>query len=1104
MRLQSQLAAVLLGATFAPRLAQAEEKADLGPNQTLRPDTVVFADIRDPATERIRYVGQILNPLTSALVDVSVTLRSPISAALGVFPSGTDLVPTAGIGAYEIDFSEVDLDGDLLAEGLAEWEITVVDGSGNPIPGRVWSRRWRIDAAGFSASFATDGSFYAVVPGGAAGNQGVVELKASGLAGFKYNLIANSNGVTGGNGRSKYNTTEFVAQSEFALYLAPPDTAVVDYVVNDAELTNATVTAEGTCGELAPGVSGAEGTVSYESNVSGVVHLVCDLDGNNVFDLTSDDDYHLLVLARPGLNEFVWDGLDNVGALVPPGDYDCQLLLTVGEFHFVANDIETSYPGFGLFQVDVGGARTGLPMYWNDTEVQPFDVAMPDTQFGLETSGPLGIDSGVYGSVVVANGNARSWGNFSSTSKGNDSLLDTYTWLSEDVAGPFPITVVDSTADADGDGLVDAEENCVTGTDPSLADTDDDGLTDFAEVRVGVSDPLDEDSDDDGFVDGDETADPFVLDDTDEDGLADVVDPDDDDDTVPTVVEGAADTDGDSIPDHRDADDDGDGVDTFKEDPDEDGDPTNDDSDLDTIPDWLDSDDDNDGVPDEDPDGDGDPGTDDTDGDGTPNYRDADDDDDGIGSVDEWDFDGDGLPDDTDTDGTPNHLDSDDDADGLDSLIEGDDDTDLDGLPDYLDPDSDQDGVPDGLDGAADRDGDGLPGFQDPDDDDDGVDTIDELAETSEDEDCAESVPGDLDDDGIPDFQDDDDDGDGIPTEDEGTIDSDGDGVPNYRDCDDDEDGIPTIDEGDRDSDKDGIPDYLDLDSDNDTIQDREEAGQESDGDYVPDFQDADDDGDGILTFEELQEAAGTPGSISAFADTTLAPDTDGDRDPDWLDPDDDDDTIPTEDEGGFDDDLDGDGTPNHHDLDADGDGIDDEVEGALDVDRDTASNFLDEDSDGDGASDRDEGVVDSDGDSTSDFLDLDDDGDTVRTIDEAPGDTDGDGIDDRLDTDDDDDGIPTMVEATDGLEFGADVDDDGAPNWVDEDADGDELSDRDEGTRDLDRDAIPDYLDPDGDRAYYYRGSGLSLVCSTGVQPVSGALVLGMAALITLRRRRS
>ncbi len=57
--------------------------------------------------------------------------------------------------------------------------------------------------------------------------------------------------------------------------------------------------------------------------------------------------------------------------------------------------------------------------------------------------------------------------------------------------------------DIDGDGLTDAEE-VEYGTDPELKDTDGDNLTDYEEVTTYITDPLDEDTDDDGYSDGKE------------------------------------------------------------------------------------------------------------------------------------------------------------------------------------------------------------------------------------------------------------------------------------------------------------------------------------------------------------------------------------------------------------------------------------------------------------------------------------------------------------------------------------------------------------------------------------------------------------------------
>jgi len=252
-------------------------------------------------------------------------------------------------------------------------------------------------------------------------------------------------------------------------------------------------------------------------------------------------------------------------------------------------------------------------------------------------------------------------------------------YLYNDVSGVYDIEVTDDITNRD---LV---NNTISFTVDHFSsyglgaakDTDGDGL----------ANPVDPDDDNDGIPDG---SDAMPLD-TDNDGIDNEDDPDDDGDGVPDAGDAFLfDTDNDGTPNATDTDDDGDGIDDATDAMPYDSDNDGQDNDVDT-------DDDNDGVPD-------DfemwmyPAWDDFDGDGVPNWLDDDSDNDGLADGEEYQ--GDENWDDWDDDGQPNYIDLDSDGDGLTDQEEsqGDsdwDDYDDDGQPNFVDLDSDNDGLTD-------------------------------------------------------------------------------------------------------------------------------------------------------------------------------------------------------------------------------------------------------------------------------------------------------------------------------------------------------------------------------------------------------------------------
>jgi hypothetical protein len=558
----------------------------------------------------------------------------------------------------------------------------------------------------------------------------------------------------------------------------------------------------------------------------------------NVPDLDSDDDGIRDDTEPAGFRDVDGDGL--VGFLDPDSDGDG--ILDGTEFGV---DMPTADTDLSVFVADMDSTTTtsvvaadtdgdGLPDGWEDLdqdgEVDPgeLDPNDPDDAFDLiDTDG--------------------------------DGIPDTA--LATDNDGDGVVDSVDP-GDTDGDGVPDGGE---------LVDTDRDGLPDVVEDARGI-DPRDADVDDDGVADGAEI---FPFEDTDGDGLVNVLDADADNDglldgTELGVTEEVADPDGD----------DGDlaGTDTSRGSFRVDDDPT-----TTTKPHIADTDGDGllDGIEDlnrdgvyavgeeldpNDPDDAFDPI--DTDGDGVADTSLATGDDgDGVAQPAELvDADGDGLPDAAETAAglDPEDQDTDDDgvadADEPGALI----DVDGDGLIGALDYDSDDDGLTDGVEAgvtvtaditvdtdtdaawfrfavapatvtnplSGDTDGDGLldsyedlnrdgtidAGELDPTDPDDAFDLVDTTGDGSPDTPFAIDA-----------------DGDGVVDPDE-LVDSDGDGIPDVVEIalglnpvalDADNDGVADGDELDPfvDTDLDGLINMLDPDSDNDGLSDGLELG---------------------------------------------------------------------------------------------------------------------------------------------------------------------------------------------------------------------------------------------------------------------------------------
>ncbi|MFT4979322.1 MAG: hypothetical protein ACI8S6_005232 [Myxococcota bacterium] len=377
------------------------------------------------------------------------------------------------------------------------FELEILGASGFVVSGRVHSYEWilSVPAEGY-----LDQYFFVPTPQHSdlpddpnAWDGRLSKVLVQGVYGAQLSILANRSGVESFATQSTPNTIAG-AEPDLPLYLNFPEALEAAAASEDpGELT--VVFSNPSCEIVSEGISSVE--LTYTTGDYGQVAFVCSLD--DTIDLSSSDgDIISAEGSGPGVVGWWWQGDDTFAQdHATPGTYTCTALLLQSPLHALVYNADYADPGIRLFETTEVGTYFSQDMFWNDGRL--------DDGGALAYSGASGIASGGYFATATRDRNARGWGTGpGESSRGTDSWLDTWTYHTAITGPSAQITVVDPTIDTDSDGLPDAEEDCLYGTDPSDDDSDDDGLTDGEEIEAGT-DPLD--ASDPGVKDTGDTAD---------------------------------------------------------------------------------------------------------------------------------------------------------------------------------------------------------------------------------------------------------------------------------------------------------------------------------------------------------------------------------------------------------------------------------------------------------------------------------------------------------------------------------------------------------------------------------------------------------------------
>ncbi len=345
-------------------------------------------------------------------------------------------------GTYAVSFSNQN------GTFLSRYDVTVTNSVNDIIDpraegGRVWSLYWYFNANGYTEDRATDANLYVVADGGFVNTFFIWQLDLNNFAGFVYSLRANDLGVTSPNtvgdvvaGISVPESNNSILE-KYPIYLGYPAKSFPPPVGGLNVSGLGFVDSDGEDSGISPGSTSTiqdSGTFQFTTDLttSGVYEIIIDNGspgGGGPDGVYGQGDIFLRGNAFAGLNTVDWNGEDNNGNIIPEGAYTAKLSVRTGEFHFTAQDVETSGgngdTGIKIFRAQPSGADLPTTIFWDDETVLNSTAANAFNQEGI-------FDGD------------HSWGSFSAGGIGNNSYIDTYAFGLVEEPNPIGVAITEN------------------------------------------------------------------------------------------------------------------------------------------------------------------------------------------------------------------------------------------------------------------------------------------------------------------------------------------------------------------------------------------------------------------------------------------------------------------------------------------------------------------------------------------------------------------------------------------------------------------------------------------------------------------------------------